>query len=191
MPQLSDQPSRSGGATDTSSAEVRALPSGGKCLQSLARSRVTLSAAASPTEELMGAPQLFRRVGVRAAGGERGATTHACGQPPSAIDGRLEWREWDELDGEQASGRQHQTSPTPCSSSTPAPATARAEGEDLDGEPTWSRSGAGGEGDGSGLLSSDRARTSARPARASRPMASDADKLFFRGGEPPAARAAP
>ena len=105
----------------TRDPELRSLPSG----TSVCKLRVAVNSRRkdAASGEWVDKPNYFD-VTVWGAQGENCATYLSKGRPV-AVDGRLEWREWEAQDG-TASARRWRSSPTRSSSS--APATARAAG---------------------------------------------------------------
>ena len=103
----------------TADPELRSLPSG----TSICKLRVACNTRRkdNSTDEWVDKPNYFD-VTVWGAQGENCARYLSKGRPV-AIDGRLEWREW-ESPGGPASARRSTSSPTP-SSSSPARATTR------------------------------------------------------------------
>ena len=106
----------------TRDPELRSLPSG----TSVCKLRVAVnSRRKDPSGDWVDKPNYFD-VTVWGAQGENCATYLSKGRPV-AVDGRLDWREWEAQDG--SSARASRSSPTRSSSS--APATDRAAGNGI------------------------------------------------------------
>ena len=106
----------------TSDPELRSLPSG----TSVCKLRVACNTRRkdNSTGEWVDKPNYFD-VTVWGAQGENCARYLSKGRPV-AVDGRLEWREWQDKDGNNA--RASTSSPTPSSSSPARATTAAAPG---------------------------------------------------------------
>ncbi len=119
----------------TADPELRSLPSG----TSVCKLRIACNTRRKDgsTGEWEDKPNYFN-VTVWGAQGENAARYLAKGRPV-AIDGRLEWREWDAQDGTKR--RQSISLPTRCSSSARAKTPPEAEGMRAAGIPGQRRAG--------------------------------------------------
>ena len=107
----------------TRDPELRSTPGG----TSVCKLRVAVNSRRKDGQsgEWIDKPNYFD-VTVWGAQGENCAKYLSKGRPV-AVDGRLDWREWEAQDG-QASARRSRSSPTRCSSSAPATAGGNGNG---------------------------------------------------------------